>query len=185
MMKKKTKIAGTDRPYTLTDLGNILRGFIADGDWENKAGLDYYSPWRDETPILTENFRSYSITEFGSNEGIYTVFYIEDYYGKWKYRLLTAKTLSQTEDAFVKMNEMAGYVCYKFNRFVDNNLDNFVWSGFDVSYTLPNGKEVLYCWCSSLDRVANAANELRKSYGDTIKVYYIEKATRKKREYKF
>lgn len=182
-MSNKTKIAGVDTPYTVADLGKILRDFIADGDWENKACLDYYSSWRDETQIKNENFRIYSITEFGSCEGIYTVFYIEDCEEKWKYRLLTAKTLSQSEDAFIKMHEMSGYVCYKFNRFVDENLDNFIWSGFDISYTRQDGKEVPWCWCGSMERVANAANELRK---DGIKkIYYVDKSTRVKREYTF
>ena len=37
----KNKIAGTEIPYTTSDLGEIISGFIRDGDWENKACLDY------------------------------------------------------------------------------------------------------------------------------------------------
>ena len=185
-MSKKTKIAGVDTPYTVTDLGKILDGFIKDGDWENKACLDYFtSECNNDTQILNEEFVVYSTTTFGSNEGIYTDFWIKDSRRKWRYCLLTAKTLHRSKDAFMKMNEMAGNVCYKFNRFVNNNIDNFIWNGFDVSYTTPDGKEVPYCWCGSLERVAINAKELRERHGDTIKIYYVQKSTRKKHEYKF
>lgn len=187
-MSKKQKIAGVDRPYTLIDLAKILHGFIEDGDWEDKACLEDYSPYEperdDEMQILRETFSFYSITHFGG-ERIYTTFYIEDSERKWKYRLLTATTLGQSEDAFMKMNEMAGAICYKFHRFVDNNFDNFIWKGFDISYTAQNGKEVPCYWCCSLERVAILANGLRKEHGDMIKVHYVDKSTRKKREYKF
>lgn len=185
-MSNKTKIEGVDLPYTLTDLGRVLYGFITDGDWENKACLDYYIPECNNISILNENFRIYSITDFGLCEGIYTDFYIEDRERRWKYNLLTAKTLRESEDAFIKMHEMAGYVCYKFKLYVENNLDNFIWSGFDVSYTSQNGDEVPYCWCGSLNRVASVANELRERHSDIVKkIYYVEKSTRMKREFIF
>lgn len=181
----KKEIAGVDRPYTTEDLGNILYGFINDGDWEDKACLDYYIPDHyNKRTILNENFRIYSITEFGLCEGIYTDFYIEDRERNIKFHLLTAKTLRESEEAFIKMHSMAAYVCYKFRLYVEDNLDNFVWSGFDVSYVNSDGNEICYCWCGSLERVANIANELRKKHGN-IKIYYVEKSTRMKFEHRF
>ena len=183
-MNNKKKIAGIDRPYTSIDLGKIIDRYIEEGNWENKACLDYYSTWDiNETEIVSEAFDSFSITTFGSNEGIYTDFYIE-YQGKEKICLLTAKTLGTTKEYYVNMHEMAADVGYKFNEFVCKNLDNFLWSGYSVSFVDKDGTEHNWVICGNMERVAYNANELRKEHGAT-KVFYVDNYTRKKHEYKF
>lgn len=178
----KKKIAGVERPYTTEDLGRILYDFIKDEDWENKACLDYYIPeHNDVKEILKSNFHIYSITDFGFCEGIYTDFYLEDYDKKERLHLLTAKTLHESEEAFVKMHEMAAYICFKLRLFVEDNQDNFVWVGFDVSY-VKSDEEIPYCWCDSMERVVDVANELHNRHG-IEKIYYEEKSTRQKFEY--
>ncbi len=180
----KTKIAGIDRPYTPIDLGRIIYDYIVDGDWADKACLDYFIPEQlDEREIVSEGFDSFSITTFGCNEGIYTDFCIE-YRGKERISLLIAKTLWGNEEHYVKMHEMAAHVCYKFDEFVRKNLDRFMWSGFSVSFVDSNGEEHDYVICGSMERVAYNANELRKDCG-AVKVFYVDNYTRKKHEYKF
>lgn len=179
----KKKIAGIDRPYTPIDLGKVIFEFMQSGGWANKADLDYFSTDSfDDTEIKSEDFSMFSITKFGSNEGIYTTFYIE-FEGKKRIRLLTAKTLGESEKAFVKMHEMAAHVSYKFYKFVGDNLDKFIWSGYDVSY-IKDGEEYGYVWTGSMERVAMHANELKNERG-AEKVFYVDKSTRKKYEYKF
>lgn len=180
---KQKKVAGVDRPYTTEDLGRILYDFIKNGDWENKACLDYYIPEHyDVEEIRSENFHIYSITEFGSNEGIYTYFYIEVRDTKEKYSLLTAKTLCASNESFAKMHEMAACICCKFGLFVYDNPNKFEWSGYDVSYVNSDGREILSYWCGSMERVANVADRLREEHGN-IKIYYVDKSTREKFEY--
>lgn len=68
----KKKVA----PYSPRKLGELLCDYIVQGGFENSAKLDYFSPsYDDETEIKKETFEIYSITDFGSNEGIYTSFY--------------------------------------------------------------------------------------------------------------
>lgn len=184
-MSNKKKIAGIDRPYTSIDLGKIIAKYIEEGNWENKACLDYYSTWDiNETEIVSEAFDSFSITTFGSSEGIYTDFYIE-YQGKEKIRLLTAKTLGTTKEYYVNMHEMAADVDYKFDEFIRKNLDKFLWSGYRLYYVGKDGEEHdSNLICGSMERVAYNANEFLKEYGAT-KVFYVDNYTRKKHEYKF
>jgi len=183
-MSNKKKTAGIDRPYTPVDLGEIIYGYIKDGDWANKARLDYFIPEAyNNMEITSEEFDTFTITDFGSNEGIYTDFFIE-FRGKERISLLTAKTLGTSEENYVKMHEMAAHVCYKFNDFISRNLDNFIWSGYDVSYVDRAGIEHAYCWSGSMERVAENANHLRNDR-DAVKVFYMDKSTRKKKEYKF
>lgn len=178
----KQKIAGVDRPYTPTDLGGIIDGFIEEGDWDNKACLDYHIPeHHDERELTSEDFEIFSITTFGTTEGIYTDFYIK-YYGKEKISLLTAKTLHESEEAYIKMHEMAAHICYKFNKFVDANIANFFWSGFSLSFIDEDGKECDHLICGSMESVAFHGNELLKK--GALRVFYVDNYSRKKYEYK-
>ncbi len=180
----KKKVAGIERPYTPVDLGKVIYRLIEEGDWGNKACLDYFIPEKyNETEIVSEEFDSFSITTFGPCEGIYTDFFIK-YRGKEKICLLTAKTLGESEEYFVKMHEMAAHIDYKFDQFVRKNLGNFLWSGYSISYLGKDGKEHDYVIIGSVERVAYYANELRKNYGVT-RVFYMDNYTRNKSEYKF
>ena len=92
----KKKVAGVERPYSPRKLGELLCDYIVQGGFEESTNLDYFSPSHDdETEIKKESFDIFSITKFGSNEGIYTSFYIE-YYGEKRISLMTAKTLGSS-----------------------------------------------------------------------------------------
>ena len=180
---KKTKIAGIDRPYSPRKLGELLCDYLVQGGFDKKLGLDYFSPsYDDEREIKSECFDMYSITDFGSNEGIYTDFFIE-YQGQKRIRIMTAKTLSTDKDAYVGMSVMGASVCFSFHKFAERNLDQFIWTGYNVSFKLGE-TERNYIWCYSMERVAINANEIRKEY-PKAKVYYVDCYTRKKYEYKF
>ena len=79
---------------------------------------------------------------------------------------------------------MAANVGYRFDEFVRKNLDNFLWSGYSVSFVDKDGAEHNSVICGNMERVAYNANELRKEYG-AVKVFYVDNYTRKKKEYKF
>lgn len=176
----KNKIAGTERPYTTSDLGEIISGFIRDGDWENKACLDYCIAdcYYKVTEILNSNIRVYSITEFGA-EGIYTNFYVEDRKNRETYHIATAKTLLESNEALAKMYEMSAYACFRFYLFKEDHWDNFDWSGFDVYTASSSGKEYFNCECVSMEEVTNVVNKLREKYEHEI-IFYVDKYTRKK-----
>ena len=178
----KKKVAGIERPYSPRKLGELLCDYIVQGGFEESAKLDYFSPSDDdETEIKKETFDVFSITEFGSNEGIYTSFYI-DYPGEKRIRLMCAKTLGESKEDYVNMHMMAANVCYSFYKFVDRNIDCFIWYGYDISYTIGD-KEHSYCWSYSIERVEANAREILKKY-PKAKVFYVDCYTRKKCECK-
>ena len=178
----KKKVAGVERPYSPRKLGELLCDYIVQGGFEESAKLDYFSPSDDdETEIKKETFDVFSITEFGSNEGIYTSFYI-DYPGEKRIRLMTAKTLGSSKEDYVNMHMMAANVCYSFYKFVVRNIDYFIWYGYDISYTIGD-KEHSYCWSYSIERVESNAREILKKY-PKAKVFYVDCYTRKKCECK-
>lgn len=189
MSNKKETVAGVGRPYTAKDLGWILCKYIEDGDFENKANLDYFSPFGpdEDKEITREDFTAYALTKFGSNEGIYTSFEIEyrlfpDYKIE-RITLLVAKTLGESEQDFVNMSEMGARVCYKFNKFVSSDLDRFIWHGYDLSYTDESGKEVKYLWTGTMERFAYNAREIIKEHPGA-RIFCTDKRTGKKTEYK-
>lgn len=179
----KKKIAGIERPYSPRSLGELLCDYLLQGGFDQSACLDYFSPSDDDvTEIKREDFNMFSITSFGSNEGIYTSFYIE-YYGEKRIRLMVAKTLGTSKEYYVNMHLMAANICYSFNKFVDRNLDRFMWYGYDISYVV-GGKEVNYCWIPNMDRVDFNAEIIRKKF-PKARVYYVDCYTREKHKYGF
>ena len=179
----KKKIAGIERPYSPRKLGELLCDYIVQGRFDESAKLDYFSPNDDDdTEIKEETFSIFSITDFGSNEGIYTRFYIEYFAGK-RIRLMTAKTLGETKGDYVNMHVMAANICYSFNEFVSRNIERFRWYGYSVSYSV-GGVEKEYCWCGGDAGLAEQANYLHEKFPNA-KVYFVDMSTRKKKEYKF
>lgn len=179
----KKKVAGLESPYSPRKLGELLCDYIVQGGFENSAKLDYFSPsYDDETEIKKETFEIYSITDFGSNEGIYTSFYIE-YPGEKRIRLMCAKTLGESKEDYVNMHIMGANICYSFTKFVNRNLDSFIWYGYYVYYEV-DGKEKRYCWCHSIESVYNNADDILQKHPDA-KVFYMDCQTRKKEMYNF
>ena len=177
------KVAGLERPYSPRKLGELLCDYIVQGGFDNSAKLDYFSPsYDDETEIKKETFEIYSITDFGSNEGIYTSFYIE-YPGEKRIRLMCAKTLGESKEDYVNMHVMAANICYSFIKFVNRNLDSFIWYGYYLYYAIDKGVKK-YCWCHSIESVYNNADDILQKHPNA-RVYYIDCQTRKKFWYNF
>lgn len=184
-MSNKKKVAGVDRPYTAKEIGEMLCDWIKEGDFERKAGLDYFSTSLvPETEIKREDFKFYALTDFGNCEGIYTDFYIDYVESGERINVMTAKTLYTSEQDFVNMSEMGARLCCRFHKFVNSDIERFMWYGYNISYTDEEGKEREYCWSFSMERVAKNALYLHKKHGN-IKVFYTDMATRVKKEYKF
>ena len=186
IMSSKKKIAGLDKPYSLYDLGVILERYIEEGDFERKVGLEYFIPSNDSGTKLTKcEFDFYFRVKPGGSEGIYASFYVEGYNSE-PMRVLCAKTLYEDEEHFVKMSEMAARVTFRFHKFVDKNLECFIWEGFKLEYY----KDGVYwggLYCSSIERAEKEASEYLKEYDshkEMYTVYIVDMATRFKREYK-
>lgn len=183
IMNKKKNVAGVDRPYTAKEIGEMLCEWVKEGDFERKACLEYFNTeLSDDVEIKREDFRFFSITDFGANEGVYTSFFIE-YIGKDRIWCMTSKTLDSSEQGFLNMSKMAAHLCYRFHKFAEKNINNFVWYGYDLS-CVADGKETTFLWCPNMDRVRINAKVFHDRTPGS-KLFYTDMETREKKEYKF
>lgn len=111
-MKKEKKI-------TFIDIVNKL---CKEHNYENEYGLDYFLPDRcnPQEPNPYDDF--YSVTKFGGSEGIYTSFYVVREDGHSEY-IAAAKTLCETDEAYIKMHELGARVCLELRKRVIETLE--------------------------------------------------------------
>ena len=89
------------------DVVNALR---KEHNYEREYGLDYFSDGLDEVePKPYDDF--FSVTTFGSNEGIYTGIYVIREADRKEEKIALAKTLAESEEAYIKMHELGAKVC--------------------------------------------------------------------------
>lgn len=94
--------------------------------------LDYAKPAQGQISITGYNWDVWNSLCFGANEGIYldigAVFQPEHRI----IRLGTFKTLRTDQDAMREMGRLLADIVYTTNELVNNNLDDFDWTGYEV-----------------------------------------------------
>lgn len=93
--------------------------------------LDYHCGSSKDTVIDGYEFDFGNHLEFGGNEGIYLTMYA-DFGGDKRIHLGTFKTLYESRDALEKMAKLLSDFIFEGRWFVNNNLDDFTWSGYNV-----------------------------------------------------
>ena len=159
----KKKQAGTERPYTWGEFEVKIEQYCIDNKVEMFDTLDYIlvdSKIR-EVPIKSECFDFYSVTKFGGSEGIYTDFYIRSNYVDEPKNVITAKTLSESDDAFIRMNIMGAKICLFVGSYINNHMEEFTWTGYNVGY-FDNGKRVPGYWCGNHDSALRHIADYKK-----------------------
>ena len=86
---------------------NILMELRNKHEIDDKYDLDYFIS-NDLEPKPYDDY--YSVTSFGANEGIYTDFYVLRESDGKREHIATAKTLFETDEAYMKMCELGGKV---------------------------------------------------------------------------
>lgn len=101
--------------------------------------LDYAKPAPGQIPITGYDWDVWSSLRFGENEGIYldigAIFQPE-------HRIIhlgTSKTLQTDLDAMREMGRLLADIVYTVHELVNNNLDDFDWTGYEV-HGIRNGK---------------------------------------------
>ena len=138
------------KPYVTNELFEIIVQRLKDnGDIPDI--LDYISPASSGTQLLNEAWSVYGKLEYGGNEGIYLTMLAEIYSGEsdrpdTEVRYLgTFKTLLTDRASFMKMAALLGSFVFETNQFVQDNLDDFNWIGYDLMY-YRDGKPGDTCW---------------------------------------
>lgn len=173
---------GTERPFTFREFLNEVKDLAMKQNVEYMDNLDYFDVLCIEGNNKLDNsdFCIVSKTTFGGNEGIYADFYIARC-GK-EAHFATAKTLEESDDAFLGMSVMAAKVCLLANNYRKDNEDLFNWNGFDVSIVKAGEPSPYGWWCPTLENAKARAEEAKGNHPDA-KVFIRDNSTRVKSEY--
>lgn len=168
------KIAGHERPYSLKEFAElILRIAKEQGyDFNKEAGLDYFIA-SGEKVLDSIEFYVVSETRYGSNEGIYTVFYAQHYdFNERRYvreEMATAKTCSADDDSYLAMHTMAARFETLAMGYVDKHQDEFTWKGYSVSCT-KDGESFGSMYCPLHENAEKHAQELLQLGADAVTI---------------
>lgn len=124
-----------ETPYTNNELFNRICDMVT----LPEGILDYAKPASGQIPITGYDWDVWSSLRFGKNEGIYldigAIFQPE-------HRIIhlgTFKTLQTDLDAMREMGRLLADIVYTVHELVNNNLDDFDWTGYEV-HGIRNGK---------------------------------------------
>lgn len=121
--------------------------------------LDYHCGSCKDEEITGYEFDFGNHLEFGGNEGIYLTMYAE-FCGDKRIQLGTFKTLYESRDALEKMAKLLSDFIFEGKWFVNNNLDDFTWSGYNVK-----GKGQLFSKdVSTIERAREIKQQLLEKY---------------------
>lgn len=171
MSKKKP---GTERPYTFSEFLSIVEKLAAGNGVEFIEQLDYFLASEREAKIVRDDCTITSVTRYGGSEGIYSGFTIKQ--GGEEQRLFTAKTLWESDEAFVKMHVFAANIVLIADRYIKEHGEEFNWSGYDVGYTNDKGAMVPYFWCATKEQATARAAEVKEK---GLAAYIRDNETRK------
>lgn len=98
--------------------------------------LDYHLAEHKEMEIRSCEWDCTGDLRFGGSEGIYLDIYAEGNLGigEPKVRLGVFKTLREDREAFRQMARLQADFIWETIDFVNNNLDDFTWTGYDVDF---------------------------------------------------
>lgn len=170
------------RPYTNKELFNIIVNKIKE-EGSLPDILDYYKPDSREQLIKTYEWEVSADLHFGGNEGIYLDLYIEGNLGDdlneiW---LGTFKTLRDDLAALKEMAILQAHFIWYCRKFVNDNIDDFEWTGYRVQFFKGEKKTMDY----STQHINSANNLIKRNYKyDWDYVILINNATQKEKKIK-
>lgn len=135
--------------------------------------LDYYQgrSW-DNEEIKDIEWDFNTSINFGSNEGIYLDVEMMrrgyDEHGKWQPKFThigTFKTLRTSKEAMIEMGKLAGEFVFEGHKFVEENMDDFTWTGYGV-----HKRDKCGWWCPTIENAKKRYEELSKD-GDEVVVF--------------
>ena len=145
--------------------------------------LDYSLATSNPIPIRTYEFDLRNSLNYGGNEGIYLVLWIEYRVENEKRRAAigTYKTLYEDDNAMHIMASLLANFIIEEHSYVNNNLDDFTWEGADVHALKENGERVNWGYtCGTMEAALKKKDELLKHHK---RVVVRDNVTRKEKIY--
>ena len=149
------------RPMTTVELFNKICDILKE---KNKLPdiLDYRLATHSAIPIKNYKFDLKTNLTYGGNEGIYLGLRIE-YFAEKQWRVCdlgTFKTLRDDKKAMHIMADLLANFIIELSAYVNDNLDDFTWTGADVYMFDENGKRLKGGYsCNSMEAALKRKDE--------------------------
>lgn len=167
-----------NQPMTTEELFNKIQGILKEKG-KLPAILDYGLATHRPVPVTTYEFDLGNRLAYGGSEGIYLTLWIEYFANGEKQRksIGTFKTLDESNEAMhIMAGLLADFIIEEYD-YVNTNLDDFTWEGFDVHMIEKDGKQHRLGYsCSTREAALRRKEELLKKYPQVI---VRDNATRK------
>ena len=164
------------KPFTTSEFFNQICTILKEKE-ELPTILDYALATSNDFPIPSEEFRVNSHLDYGGSEGIYLDLYlkrhddeaIRDKYlsgNSQGHHLGTFKTLENSQEAMRIMGTLLADFIVESTSYVNKNLDDFNWLGYDV-YPSDEKGENIGQWkytCSTVQRALDRKEELLEKH---------------------
>lgn len=135
------------------------------------AILDYALPVHSPVFIMTAEFEFKNNLDYGSSEGIYLdIWIIFDEDGrKEQQKIGTFKTLFEDYPAMEAMGKLLAGFIFEGYQYVNKNLDNFSWQGWEVYAFDDNGKKTdLSYSCNSIGNTIVKKDKFLDHYSKAV-----------------
>ncbi len=166
------------KPYDSEELFEVLCAKLKEKG-QMPENLDYSLPCRDKYPVDTYEVAIRNNLDYGGSEGIYLDLRL--YLRGEERQFGTFKTLAEDREGMVEMGKLLGNFVAEFRSYLNENIDDFTWDGFDVHGLKEDGaKEGWGYECATLERALDRKTELLRKYS---KVMIRDNRTRKETIY--
>ena len=135
-MKGEKSMKTRKKPYMNEELFEVIVDILKKKNLLPDI-LDYHLAERhDSKEIRSYEWDTIGIINFGGSEGIYLDVYAQGEIGnnESKVRLGTFKTLNRSREDFYIMAKLQTDFVYETNDFVNEYIDNFTWTGYNVRF---------------------------------------------------
>lgn len=117
--------------------------------------------------------------DYGGNEGIYLDVFVKGICDETQNTIIVPlgifKTLQTSEEAMVEMGKLAGHFTYALSKYVNSNLDDFTWKGYDINFYKEDDAYAYGYSCTTKERALQRAEEHNDKY---VKVILRDNQTR-------
>ena len=166
------------KPYDSEELFEAICNKLKEKGLMPKT-LDYSLPCRDKYPVDSYEVAIRNNLDYGGSEGIYLTLRL--YLCGEEKPFGTFKTLGETREDMIEMATLLANFVTEFRDFVDENIDDFTWRGFEVYPMKEDGTAENGGWeCAKLEWALERKNQLLEKHD---RVFIRDNKTRKITEY--
>lgn len=154
--------------YTAAELFLVVMDQLREESKVPDGLLDYALPTADRYDLRDYGFDVLGCVNYGSSEGIYIDLFfrgdIGDPQSRMQGEIGTIKTLERSDEAFRQMAILMADFQIAATLFLNSNLDDFTWVGFDIDYYRHGSDKPCYgITCKGYKTLSQAVQEAKRT----------------------